>query len=357
MIAGSQGTFVISWDQTEVDGLPAAPRGSLGVGASWRWHGEALRVDGPQDLLRLCDPVGEADFHARVARKARKFIGRAIGLQTGGAGGADYRFDDPVFQLGFDVTDGFRAYTVMLVELGRGAAPLILFADVVPPPDTDLWVVRAQMEAAETHRQTDQPSGVICFTPGTMIRTEDGAVPVEEIEEGDRIQTKDNGLQEVLWKGEKRISGARLYAMPELRPIRLRAGALGIDRPEEDLIVSPSHRMLVTGDKARALFNTDEVLVTARDLVDDRYVVRDLMLAEVTYVHLLLPRHEVVFANGLETESFHPAGEALDSVEPWQRDRLVRMMPELGQNPMSYGDHARRPLSRAEAAILRAPYV
>jgi Hint domain len=357
MITGSQGTFVISWEQTEVDGLIAAPRGSLGVGASWRWSGEALRVDGPQELLRLQNPAGEADFRERAGRKARKIIGRGMIPARGRVAGAEPGFEDPVFQLGFDVTDGFRAYTVTLVDSVAGHGPLVMFSGDVPPADTDLWVVRAQMEVAEINRLSDHPTGVICFTPGTRIRTERGALAVEEIEEGDRVQTKDNGMQEVLWKGEKRISGARLYAMPELRPIRLRAGALGVDRPEDDLVVSPSHRMLVTGAKARALFNTDEVLVRARDLVDDRFVVRDLSLSEVTYVHLLMERHEVVFANGLETESFHPAGEALDSVERWQRERLVRMMPELGDDPLSYGDYARRALSRAEAAILTAPYV
>ena len=43
------------------------------------------------------------------------------------------------------------------------------------------------------------------------------------------------------------MTGARLYAMPHLRPIRFRAGALGQGRPEDDLLVSPQHRMLVQG--------------------------------------------------------------------------------------------------------------
>jgi hypothetical protein len=73
-------------------------------------------------------------------------------------------------------------------------------------------------------------------------------------------------------------------------------------------------------------------------------------------VHLFLPRHEVVFANGLETESFHPAGEALDSVEEAERARLIAMMPGLDADPMAYGDYARRSLSRAEAAILASPH-
>jgi len=263
--------------------------------------------------------------------------------------------DEPLFERGFDVTVGYRSYTTSVDDLGTGSQPLLMFAEGVPPADTDMWVVRAAMEIPEVNRVLDQPTGVICFTPETRIRTEYGDLPVGEVEEGDRIQTKDNGFQEVLWKGEKRVSGARLYAMPELRPIRLRRGALGLDRPGEDLVVSPIHRMLVQGAKARALFNTDEVLVSARDLVDDVRVVRDHSLSEVTYVHLLLPHHEVVFANGLETESFHPAGEALDSVAPGERARLVEVMPEVDDDPLAYGAYARRTLSRAEAAILRSP--
>ncbi len=351
MIAGSRGTFVISWAQTEVDGLRAAPRGAIGIGASWRWHGTAVRIDRTSDVLLLERAEGEAAFRARAARKVTKLVGRALQGTPVGAG-ALMPDDAPLFHTGFDVTDGFANYTVTLIELGRGAQPLLMFIGAPPPINTDLWVVRVQMEAAEINRQTQQPTGVICFTPGTRIRTATGDVAVEDIREGDRIQTKDSGLQDVLWIGAKRVSGARLFAMPDLRPIRLRRGALGVERPEDDLIVSPNHRLLVQGAKAQALFNSDEVLVRARDLVDDRSVVRDYMAREVTYIHLLLPHHEVVFANGLETESFHPAGEAIDSLEQDSRTRLIGMLPELGEDPMRYGDYARRALTRAEAAIL-----
>lgn len=194
---------------------------------------------------------------------------------------------------------------------------------------------------------------MICFTPGTVIRTVDGKRLIENLTPGDFIATKDNGPQEILWKGTRRMSGARLHAMPHLRPVRITAGAMGLGRPDDDLLVSPQHRMLIKGAAARALFNTDEVLVAAEDLVNDTSILVDQSVREVTYVHILLAQHQVIWANGLETESFHPSNTALETVEPGQRGRLLELLPGLEINPHVYGDYARRNLSGSEAAILR----
>ncbi|MBV7378684.1 Hint domain-containing protein [Maritimibacter dapengensis] len=348
MMTGILGSFVISWSQTEIDGLADAPRGSLGVGASWRWRGQAMRVDGPQDVIRLDLAHGEADIRKRAARK----VGRITGVPS--AVSEPREEADHLFGLGFTVTDGYRSYDVSLVDTPTARGALLMFRDGLPPSDLDLWVVEARMEAAEVNRQVDQPTSVICFTPGTRIRTETGDVAVEDIREGDRVQTKDNGLQDVRWIGQKRVTGARLFAMPELRPIRLMAHALGEGRPDGSLLVSPAHRMLVKGERALALFGETEVLVAARDLVDDRHVTRDRSVCEVTYIHLLLDHHEVVFANGLETESFLPEDEAIAAIEHSQRERLLMEVPGLAAGQDVYGAPARRILTKAEAAILGA---
>ncbi len=47
MGTGLRATFVISWSQTEVDGLRAASPDALSVGAAWRWTGNAVRIDAP----------------------------------------------------------------------------------------------------------------------------------------------------------------------------------------------------------------------------------------------------------------------------------------------------------------------
>ena len=75
-------------------------------------------------------------------------------------------------------------------------------------------------------------------------------------------------------------------------------------------------------------------------------------MREVTYIHLMLPRHQIVWANGVETESYHPANAALSTLETQDRKRLLRMLPELEYDLNSYGAYARRNLSASEAAIL-----
>ena len=104
---------------------------------------------------------------------------------------------------------------------------------------------------------------------------------------------------------------------------------------------------------ARSLFNEDEVLVAAADLANDTGIAVDRRLREVTYVHLLLDRHSIVFANGVEAETFHPATMDMSAVDPDQMARLADRVPGIDRNPGLYGPFARRMLSRSEAAILR----
>jgi len=115
------------------------------------------------------------------------------------------------------------------------------------------------------------------------------------------------------------MTGARLFAMPKLRLIRIAGNALGFDRPDADLLVSPEHRMLISGAAAQSLFNTSEVLVTAKDLINGSTITVDLQVREITYIHVLLDQHQIVWANGLETESFHPALAALATLD--EKDR------------------------------------
>ncbi len=356
MKTGFQGTFVISWSQTEIDGLEAAPLLALEVGSAWAWRGDVIRVDGPTDVLRL----DQADEAAELRRRAARMVDRLIGATLEEAGHlppkvSAARDDIPLMKNSFLVTDGACSYTVTVIDAGQGRQPYLMFIDEMPPRNTELWVVRhtlGQRPMAGAAR-SGADSGVICFTPGTRLRTPRGLALIEDLRAGDFLQTKDNGAQPIDWIGRRHMSGARFHAMPHLRPVRFRAGALGHMIPDSGLVVSPEHRILLGGAKARELFCTDEVLVSAKDLVNHSTVTVDMGLRGMTYIHVMMDRHQVIWANGVETESFHPASAPLDALAEPDRLRLLRAYPDLAIDPHSYGGFARRNLSASEAAILQ----
>jgi len=349
MKTGFRGTFVISWAQTEIDGLSAAPVDALDIGVAWSWRGDAVRVDGPSDVWCLDQPEGADELRARAALMVSRLVGEVIEPEEENLADSvrDY---DALADMSFVVTDGVHLYTIMVIEQGRGPQPLLVFVNQMPPRDCDLWIVHHTLHPA-LRRQTTSNSGVICFTPGTLIATPDGPQLIDTLRPGALVQTKDNGPQPITWVGRRRITGARLFAMPHLRPVRIRAGALGIDRPDHELLVSPEHKMLVKGATALDLFNTPEVLIAAKHLINDETIVTDRTVREVTYIHLMLPHHNVLWANGIETESFHPASADLAMIDPMDRDLLLQHLPSLADDPYHYGGYARRTLSVSEAAV------
>ena len=170
---------------------------------------------------------------------------------------------------------------------------------------------------------------VPCFAAGTMIATAKGQVAVEALRAGDLVHTRDAGLKPVRWTGARTLTADQLAAMPELRPIRIRAGALGGGTPVADLIVSPQHRILVRSKIAVRMFGADEVLVAAKQLLQLDGIDIATDVAEVTYVHFLCDDHQVVFSNGAETESLYTGAEALRGVGPAAREEIFAIFPEL----------------------------
>ncbi|MCC7321293.1 MAG: Hint domain-containing protein [Rubellimicrobium sp.] len=187
---------------------------------------------------------------------------------------------------------------------------------------------------------------IICFTPGTLIATPQGARPVETLVPGDLVVTRDHGLQPVRWSGRRTVAGIGRFA-----PVRIRPGTVpGLER---DLLVSPQHRMLFQGYRAELLFGEGEVLASARHLVDGLAVTTE-EVAEVTYVHLLFDRHEIIYAEGAATESFHPGEIGLSALAEPAREEVFALFPELRSMPARAGNTARRCLKRPEALLLRA---
>lgn len=352
MNAGYVGTFVISSSQVEISGRLSAKPELIQVGATWRWQGEPLCVDGANSLIRLGVAEGTENLRRKAGRMVRRMFQDSIEKTD-----TPNDDDDDVGSLWrnrcFTITDGYQKYTLTLLEPGSGRIPLFMSVGPLPPRDQDLWVVEGLKIERQVHDVDEIGAGVICFMPDTLIRTANGDVPIETLRAGDRIQTQDNGEQEIRWIGHSRLSGARLFAMPALRPICIRKGALIGGGPDRDLLVSPEHRVLMRGAGAQVLFNTDEVLVAARDLINGRSVYTDHQSRSANYIHLMLNSHEIIWANGIETESFHPAMTRLDTLDEDQRSGLYDIYPELKTDPNAYGHCVRRILVEPEAALLR----
>lgn len=189
-------------------------------------------------------------------------------------------------------------------------------------------------------------TSIPCFVAGTLIRTPDGDKPVEELAPGDLVMTYDDGPQPVRWIGRRTVE-----AKGKLAPIRIRRGTFG---KHGTLLVSPQHRILVRDVLAELMFGERDVLVKARDLVNDGSV-KIMEGGEVEYVHLLFDTHQVIFSEGLATESFLPGPQTTSLFEREMVEEIVSIFPELDpQTGHGYSPSARLTLKEYEARALLA---
>lgn len=183
-----------------------------------------------------------------------------------------------------------------------------------------------------------------CFVAGTLIRTPRGEVPVESLRPGDMVQTQDDGAKPIRWSGQRTVE-----ARGDFAPICIRQGTFGATR---DVMLSPQHRVLVRDSLADLLFGSAEVLVAAKNLVNGD-TVQIVEAAEVTYVHLLFDRHQVVFSEGIASESFLPGPQTSNLFEAEVQAEICAIFPELDPaTGAGYGPAARRTLRSYEAQLL-----
>jgi hypothetical protein len=197
-----------------------------------------------------------------------------------------------------------------------------------------------------------QIENIICFATGTSISTAKGERLVEQLNVGDRVITRDNGIQKVAWIGQRTLTRADLMKTPEFAPVVIKAGSLGDGYPERDLVVSPNHRLLSASPELELIVNDREALVATKHMVGKNGIVT-MVPNEVTYVHVMFENHEVILSNGLWTESFQPGDYSVAGIESGQRQELLRIFPELQTDAgmQDYGS-ARTSLKKHEAMLM-----
>jgi autotransporter passenger strand-loop-strand repeat protein len=216
--------------------------------------------------------------------------------------------DDPTILASATVSGFVQNTTIDLagVQYSGGTATLLSDDDlrVIESGMTlDIKVSDPNYTSATTFTLASDGSGgskittdAACYRAGTRIRTDHGEVPVEALGIGDRVLSAFGGTVPVTWLGQRRVACRRHPKPQDVWPVRVAAGAFGADLPRRDLFLSPDHAVFVGG-----------VLIPIRYLVNDATIVQEPM-DEVTYWHVELPAHDVLFAEGLPAESYLDTG-------------------------------------------------
>lgn len=194
---------------------------------------------------------------------------------------------------------------------------------------------------------------LVCFMRGTRILTPQGEVPVEALTVGDQVINADGNKVTLRWISSRKLSSLDLMLQPKFRPVCILRGSLGQHQPTTDLWVSPWHRVVVGGYDVELMYSQDQVFVAAKHLVNAVVGPAETYIDEVEYIHLLFDQHEVIFANGLATESLYPGDVAIASLSKDDRDALSACLQRQGRDVAGYGPTALTALTGQEAGVLR----
>lgn len=241
--------------------------------------------------------------------------------------------------IGFNVNNSSPAYGTVegLAFVGPASA--------WPPVGTPLNVISAS-EGPGYSGQPQLPYADLvtppCFTPGTLIRTVRGDRPVETLQPGDLIATRDAGMQPLRLLARTEVTPARLAATPSLLPVRIAKGAFGPDKPARTMEVSPQHRLLVKGHAVELYYCTPEALAPAVAFINGTTITQPRRTTPVTYLHLVFDAHHILWSDGIESESFLFGEEMLAAGPPALLGEMHELFDDL------------RPLAKPARPLLRS---
>lgn len=255
--------------------------------------------------------------------------------------------DAPLSISGFDYPAGTQVQNEFVLETDQldsnGDQILIIVLRFQPPVgglSTTAYTLTAPLPDGTTLEitgATNNPTGAsapayptfICFAAGTLIQTGEEEKPVETLKPGDLVLTLDNGLQPIRWIGSRSLDADELREKPNLRPIRIKAGAVAEGVPKRDLVVSPQHRLFLRSKIARRMFDTTEVLVHARHLLGLNGVEVAEDMDSVTYVHAMCEDHEIIEANGALAETLYTGTEAMKAMSSDANQEIREIFGEV----------------------------
>lgn len=174
-------------------------------------------------------------------------------------------------------------------------------------------------------------SSPVCFGKGTLIATESGERPVEDLRAGDFVVDLAGRRHRInhVCAREATLPLALAASYAEWLPVCIPKDSLGPGQPHRDLILSQQHRVLVSSQWAEMLFGAHDVLVAAKALTGDRIRIMT-EVRQISYYHILCKDHVVMTANGLPAESLFLGDLALRGPGRASAAEALEMFPQLG---------------------------
>jgi hypothetical protein len=298
-LLGLEGVTIDPQQYGFVASATQAADGSYTVGA-----GEGDLTD--NSIFSSADPAGTLAFHAFLpsSQPSSKPVGPYYVVSA--------------LQNGNSLENGHAGNAPRLLVLGWNAHSILAVNPFPDSPTTTYIIISDQDltegEPSDTHFSTDAsvpppfgleiiPTIVPCFAAGTRIATPCGGVAVEDLREGDLVLTLSGTAQPVCWAGHTAVHAAAASQPARVMPVRVTAGSFGAGLPVRDLVLSPEHAVFAGG-----------ALVPVHCLVNGT-TIRQETVDAISYYHIELPRHDVLFAEGLPAESYLDSGN---------RDMLIR---------------------------------
>ncbi len=245
----------------------------------------------------------------------------------------------------FMTPDGHNTEMLVLVETdATGHLAQIYMLPLAPlAPDTEYQLVGTDRDGA---RARFAQVACVSFSRGTHITLASGAqVPIEHLKPGDRVLTRDAGVQEIRWIGHSTVR-----CTGDFTPILIRAGVLN---NENDLLVSPDHRLFVYQRTDHIGVGQSELLVKARHLVNGDTVTFQEG-GFVDYFQILFDRHHIIYAEGIAAESMLIDARTRSALPPELVTKLHKVLPDHGKRSDHGLDVQKALLDRPDAIdILR----
>lgn len=166
--------------------------------------------------------------------------------------------------------------------------------------------------------------GSVAAQQRVVVQCAKSEIPIEDLRPGDRIVTRDNGLQKLRWIGARIIPAKMMSEHTDLNPVLIGKGALGLGLPHRDLRVSPERHILYPVDGPEG----SRRAVAARNLIGQEGIA-SLTVFSLLYVHLMFDADQWVLANGTWSLCFRPSNPAKRSDGAARRRELFRLFPGL----------------------------